>query len=191
MRPGSRSILGVLLMAAVACDHGGGSPTAPPPPESTVEGLWNGSGTLTRVSGVPHNHCIEDHYVLGATSNVAADVDLSGGVDPTSNVSVAVYRVQPFTFPDDQCTFQGTISGRRLSATLQACDWGLPPNFFLCNNEFIYEIRALSGSLEGSFDESLNNFEGTHRLELRAIEATVGHDTIDFSFRTSVALTKQ
>lgn len=176
MRSGSLSILGILLVASLACGGGSSSPSAPPPP-ATVTGQWNGTWSLTGVN--PTNHCVAQFYsqAIGGLANASVTMTQSG-----SNVTGTAVLAGVQT-----CDFSGTLDGQRFSATVTGCQTETAT--VTCSSGLSYTISTPgSNTIEGTFDGALRGFEGTQRSVNRA---TRGSETFDFALVGSLTLTKQ
>jgi len=190
------SSLGLLLAASLACDRSNaGSPTAPPPltPPAPVPTFGNFVGTLTVTEVNGDNHCVVQFFehAVGSPRETIMWHSYSSSEDPT---------VIGFSFDSELegyppgCLFVGSWSGQSFTGTLAGCeggDYGLfevPPTVATCSSGRSYEMTTRAGTLKGTFDEALLNFEGTRRWKLRA---TSGRETIDFVLHDSLRLTRQ
>lgn len=177
MRTGRLSVLGTLMMAALACGGGGGggSPSAPPPP-TTVSGQWNGTFTISGVN--PTNHCVAQFYsqAIGVPADVRGTLNQSG-----SNVTGT------FVVADVQtCDYSGTLNGQRLSMQLVRCQTETVT--VTCESGLNYQVTTRSSTIEGTFNGALSSFDGTLRSDARA---TRGSERFDLALLGSARLTKQ
>lgn len=176
MRARRLSILGILLMASLACGGGSSSPSAPPPP-ATVTGQWNGTFTITGVN--PTNHCVAQFYVSRAGVPFDAQVTMNqSGSNVTGTAVLAGVQT---------CDFNGTLNGQRFSATVTSCQTEVVT--VTCASGLNYEVRTVSGSstIEGTFNAARTTFDGTERSEARAVR---GNETFDLALIGSLRLTK-